>query len=107
MEREANLSEQRRPAKLGQTRNRIHTGRDAWLVGLALAQGAVLLAVPSTLFIGLGLWWNANTISHNFIHQPFFRSRKLNALFSMYLSLLLGIPQTLWRNRHLAHHANA
>ena len=22
----------------------------------------------------IGLWWNSNTISHNFIHRPFFRN---------------------------------
>jgi hypothetical protein len=31
--------------------------------------GAVLLAFPSLPAIAVGLWWNANTISHNFIHR--------------------------------------
>jgi hypothetical protein len=56
--------------------------------------------------IAIALWWNANTISHNFIHRPFFRTRAMNAAFSCYLSLLLGFPQSLWRARHLAHHAD-
>jgi hypothetical protein len=55
--------------------------------------------------IALGLWWNSNTIAHYVIHKPFFRSRTLNVLFSLYLSVLLGVPQTIWRQRHLAHHA--
>jgi hypothetical protein len=55
--------------------------------------------------VALGLWWNSNTIAHYFIHRPFFRPRQLNALFSLYLSVLLGVPQRLWRDRHLAHHA--
>ena len=46
----------------------------------------------------------ANTISHNFVHLPFFRSRPVNVLFAGYLSLLLGFPQSLWAARHLAHH---
>src|SRR5207249_8014738 len=29
----------------------------------------------------------------------------MNRVFSAALSVLLGIPQTLWRDRHLAHHA--
>jgi hypothetical protein len=29
-----------------------------------------------------------------------------NLFFSAYLSILLGFPQSLWRDRHLAHHAN-
>jgi len=79
--------------------------RDAWFVVLAALHGAVLLLVPAAPVIAIGLWWNANTIAHNFIHRPFFRSEAANAVLSAALSLLLGIPQTLWRDRHLAHHA--
>lgn len=82
-----------------------HSRWDALLVSLALAHGILLLHAPSALLIALGLWWNSNTISHNFIHRPFFRRRILNLLSSLYLSLLLGIPQSLWRERHLAHHS--
>jgi hypothetical protein len=77
---------------------------DAFFIALALAHGALLWAWPSITLIAIGLWWNANTISHNFIHRPFFQSRALNAAFSIYLSLLLGFPQSLWRSRHLSHH---
>ncbi len=83
-----------------------HSRRDVWLIALAAGHGALLLSVPSAPLIALGLWWNANTVAHNFIHLPFFRSRAANRLFSAWLSLLLGMPQTLWRDRHLAHHAN-
>jgi hypothetical protein len=55
--------------------------------------------------IAIGLWWNSNTISHNFIHLPFFRSSRWNRAYSIFLSLLLGFPQTVWRDRHLAHHS--
>jgi hypothetical protein len=78
---------------------------DAPLVALALLQGAALILWPSPLLVALGMWWGANTIAHNFIHRPFFSSRLLNRCFSFYLSLVLGIPQSLWRSRHLAHHA--
>jgi hypothetical protein len=78
---------------------------DALLILLALAQGILVLLVPSAMVIALGLWWNSNTIAHNFLHKPFFRARALNALFALYLTVLLGIPQSLWRSRHLAHHA--
>jgi hypothetical protein len=76
----------------------------ALFVMLALTHGGLLLALPTIAFIALGLWWNANTISHRFIHRPFFRTRALNAVFSCYLSLLLGFPQSFWRSRHLVHH---
>src|SRR5258705_6757277 len=81
------------------------SARDSRLVALAVLHAAVLLVWPSAVTIALGLWWNANTISHNFIHRPFFRSRRANFLFSCYLSALLGFPQALWRDRHLSHHA--
>jgi hypothetical protein len=81
------------------------SGGDAILVALAAVHAAVLIAWPVAPLIGVGVWWNANTISHNFIHRPFFRSPGLNRMFSAALSLLLGIPQMLWRDRHLAHHA--
>ncbi len=77
---------------------------EALLIALALAHAGLLLSWPSFPLIAIGLWWNANTIAHNFIHRPFFRAAALNAAFSCYLSLLLGFPQSLWRARHLAHH---
>jgi hypothetical protein len=79
--------------------------RDGLLIGLACAHAVLLLAAPALPVVALGVWWNSNTISHNFIHRPFFRGRSANALFAAGLSLLLGIPQSLWRSRHLAHHA--
>src|SRR5205814_479604 len=83
-----------------------HSKWDALLIGLAILQAVVLVSWPSGVLIALGMWWGANTIAHNFIHRPFFVSRQLNRIFSFYLSLLLGIPQSLWRSRHLAHHAD-
>jgi hypothetical protein len=71
---------------------------------LAFIHGLLLLLVPSIPLIALGLWWNTNTIGHNFIHLPFFRARWLNRLFAAYLSVVTGVPQRLWRERHLAHH---
>jgi hypothetical protein len=78
---------------------------DAVMVVLAAVHLAVVMSMPTVPVIALGLWWNANTISHNFIHRPFFRRRSANWLFTIYLTALLGIPQSLWRDRHLAHHA--
>lgn len=78
---------------------------DALLVALAGAHAAALIAWPTAPLIAAGVWWNSNTISHNFIHRPFFRSKTMNRLFPAALSVLLGIPHTLWRDRHLAHHA--
>lgn len=82
-----------------------HSSWDALLVALAAAHAVILVAAHMAPIIALGVWWNSNTISHNFIHKPFFKARALNRFFSAYLTVLLGIPQSLWRDRHLAHHA--
>ena len=60
-----------------------HSPSDALLVGLAVLHGALLVLVPSVPLVALGLWWSANTVSHNFIHLPFFRSRGMNRSFSV------------------------
>ena len=83
-----------------------HSRWDAVLVALSVVHLVVLVRAPSSPVIGIALWWNANTIAHNFIHCPFFRSPALNRAFSIYSSALLGIPQSLWRARHLRHHAD-
>ena len=49
--------------------------------------------------------WNLNSIAHNFIHNPFFRSDRLNRLMSLVISLALLSPQTMYRYVHLKHHA--
>ena len=79
--------------------------RDSILVALTALHALVLIVWPLAPVIAFGVWWNANTVAHNFIHRPFFRSAGLNRLFSAALTLLLGFPQALWRDRHLAHHA--
>src|SRR5580704_5832400 len=78
---------------------------DASLVALAALHATILAVWPVAPLIALGVWWNSNTIAHNFIHRPFFRAGWANRMFSAALSVLLGIPQALWRERHLAHHA--
>lgn len=82
-----------------------HSHRDALLIAVAFLHGAVLAARPAAPIVALGMWWCANTVAHHFIHTPFFRQRLLNRLMALYLSVLLGLPQTLWRGRHLAHHS--
>lgn len=78
---------------------------DALLVAMAAVHAGLLVSLPSIPLVAIGLWWNANTVAHNFIHQPFFRTPALNRLYSCILSATLGFPQTIWRQRHLAHHA--
>src|SRR5438874_9742981 len=42
----------------------------------------LLAAWPLAPLIAVGVWWNSNTIAHNFIHRPFFRSAGMNRVFS-------------------------
>ena len=56
------------------------SGRDSILVALAALHGVILAMWPLAPIIGIGLWWNANTIAHNFIHRPFFRPAWMNRL---------------------------
>jgi hypothetical protein len=50
------------------TRILAHSPWDGVLVALAAVHGAALALYPVAPVIGLGMWWNSNTISHNFIH---------------------------------------
>jgi fatty acid desaturase len=53
----------------------------------------------------LSVGWNLNSIAHNFIHNPFFGSERLNRLTSLVITLALLSPQTMYRYVHLKHHA--
>lgn len=91
---------------------------DALPAGLAVAQLALVLllfyAWPSLswtsrlgwlLVYALSVGWNLNSIAHNFIHNPFFRSERLNRAMSLVITLALVSPQTMYRYIHLRHHA--
>jgi fatty acid desaturase len=57
------------------------------------------------LVYAFSVGWNLNSIAHNFIHNPFFRSDRLNRLMSLVITLALVSPQTMYRYIHLKHHA--
>ena len=52
----------------------------------------------------MSISWNINGVSHNFIHNPYFRSPILNRLFSLVESLAIGFSQTFYHYVHLRHH---
>jgi fatty acid desaturase len=94
-----------------------HSRLDGLLVLLALAEFVLLLygvlsfgAVPGShsLIAGLAsvflICTNFQCVAHNFLHNPFFQSRRLNLAFSVFNSLLIGGPQSLYRIHHLHHH---
>ena len=92
---------------LPRERTAARAGSSALFVTLSGVHAALLWLVPSVPLIAIGLWWNANTIAHKFIHRPFFRRRRMNDAYSLWLTLILGVPQSVWRARHLRHHADA
>ncbi len=48
--------------------------------------------------------WNLQSISHNFIHNPFFSNVWLNRAFGVMESVAIGVPHVLYRHYHLNHH---
>ena len=49
--------------------------------------------------------WNQDSVSHNFIHNPFFTSTVMNRIVEFALTLANGTPQTMYRFVHMRHHA--
>jgi fatty acid desaturase len=99
------------------TRLFAHSRLDALLVLLAFAQFGLLLygvlttgcvAWPVSLAAGLLsaflICTNYMCIGHSFIHNPFFTNRRLNNVFAVFNSLLIGAPETLHRIHHWQHH---
>jgi fatty acid desaturase len=56
------------------------------------------------LIYSVSVSWNINGVSHNLIHNPFFKSRILNRLFSIMESVTMGISQTFYKHVHHRHH---
>lgn len=48
--------------------------------------------------------WNINGISHNFIHNPYFKSEVINRLFSLIESVTMVFSQTFYDAVHRRHH---
>ena len=56
------------------------------------------------LVYSVSISWNINGISHNFIHNRYFRSALLNRLFSILESITVGFSQVFYECIHLQHH---
>src|SRR5947199_253915 len=94
-----------------------HTRWDAIPVTAALLHCAYFFGmfflfprVPLWVMLILGLIysvsisWNINGISHNFLHNPYFRWPFLNRCFSILESLTRGFSQVFYENVHKRHH---
>jgi fatty acid desaturase len=60
--------------------------------------------IPLGLVYSVSISWNINGVSHNFLHNPFFRSKVLNRLYSILESLACGFSQVLYEDIHRRHH---
>ena len=56
------------------------------------------------LIYALSISWNVNGVSHNFIHNAYFKSFVLNRLFSLLESVTMGFSQTMYDYVHRQHH---
>jgi len=92
-----------------------HSIKDVILVFLALLHLGIIVLVFTTklpvsvlilcaLLVILLTGTNYQCISHNFLHNPFFKSELSNQVFSLVNSLCLGLPQSLYREHHMNHH---
>ncbi len=63
-----------------------------------------LVWIPLALLYAISISWSINGSSHNLIHNPFFRWRWLNRIFSVILSLTDGFSQEFYHHVHLRHH---
>ena len=60
--------------------------------------------LPFGFIYSVSISWNINGISHNFIHNPYFRSSLLNRLFSIMESITVGFSQVFYECIHMQHH---
>jgi fatty acid desaturase len=61
--------------------------------------------LAGALIYALAIGWSQDSIAHNFIHNPFFVSPRLNRLTAYALTLANGAPQTMYAYVHMRHHA--
>ena len=57
------------------------------------------------LMYAVSISWNINSISHNFIHTPYFRPRWMNYAFSLLESITIGFSQSYYHWVHMRHHS--
>jgi fatty acid desaturase len=94
-----------------------YSGWDVVPVGLAFVHLAYLVGffllfphlrwwaiVLLGLIYAVSISWNLNGISHNFIHNPYFRSKLANRLFSVLESGAMLFSQQFYDSIHRRHH---
>lgn len=60
--------------------------------------------IPLGFVYSVSISWNINGVSHNFLHNRFFRWVPLNKLFSLMESVTVGFSQVFYESVHRRHH---
>jgi len=60
--------------------------------------------IPMGLFYSYLVAWNIESVAHNFVHNPYFKSRVLNRAFSLMESICIGFSQQFYKTVHIRHH---
>lgn len=81
--------------------------RDRIEVALTVVPPLAWWAWPHPGTVALAVWWLGNTVSHHAVHRRFFLDARAERAFAVWLSLGIGVPQQVWAQRHLGHHAPA
>jgi len=60
--------------------------------------------IPLGLLYSYAIAWNIESVSHNFTHNPYFKTKILNRAFALIESLAIGFSQQFYRTVHIRHH---
>jgi fatty acid desaturase len=82
----------------------IHLAFVVWLI-VAFDQFSLWQLMLMGVVYAIAISWNINGISHNFLHNPYFVSPRLNRAFSLIESLAVGFSQQFYTWVHLRHHS--
>src|SRR2546427_17810 len=80
-----------------------HLAFDIYLI-VGFATRPIWLSVLLGCVYAVSISWNINSVSHNFIHMPYFKPRWMNYAFSLLESIAIGFSQTYYHWIHMRHH---
>ena len=75
-----------------------------WLLFYLFPRAPLWVMLLLGFIYSVSISWNINGISHNFIHNPYFRAPLLNRLFSLMESISCCFSQVYYDVVHMRHH---